>query len=357
MDILPPFELERWFAEYEHDAELMLAESGVRPLDAARFDYDDAGDLGYVIPTDGDPDFRAAVGETHGRGADEVLFTCGTQEANYLGFRAVLENGGHAVVVTPTYEALSALPASMADVTEVALEPPEWALDVDAVRDAMREDTRLVVVNAPNNPTGTYPEWATLEELYAVAAEHGAYLHCDEVYREIAPDPHPPAATLGPNAISTAGVSKSYGLAGLRFGWLVGPADVVERAWELKDYTTISVGKLDQHVARQALAERESILAENRAHVAANRERVADFLDAHGLDWREPVGPNGFVTVPEGFEGSREFCRRVVETADVVLAPGDCFGFPGYFRIGFGLPRDELEEGLERVGRVVEAAR
>ena len=100
MDI-DAFELERWFAEYEHDADIMLAESGIRSLPAARFDLD-PGELGYVIPTNGDPDFRAAVGERYGRGADEVLFTVGTQEANFLAFQALMDAGDHAVVVTPT---------------------------------------------------------------------------------------------------------------------------------------------------------------------------------------------------------------------------------------------------------------
>ncbi|WP_435099425.1 aminotransferase class I/II-fold pyridoxal phosphate-dependent enzyme [Halarchaeum sp. P4] len=354
MDPLPPFELERWFAEYEHDADLMLAESGVRPLEAARFDYG-AGELGYVIPTDGDPAFRERVAEEHGRTREEVLFTCGTQEANYLGLQAILEDGGHAVVVTPTYEALHRIPESMADVTEVPLSGPDWTLDVEAVRDAIRDDTRVVVLNNPNNPTGSYADWETVEELYDVATDAGAYLYCDEVYRELADDPHPPVATLGPNAVSTASVSKAYGLAGLRFGWLVGPEAVVERAWELKDYTSISVGKLDQHVAEQAITRKADILAENRAHVERNRERVADFLDEHGLDWHDPVGPNGFVTVPEGYTGSRDFCRTVVEEASVVLAPGDCFGYNDYFRIGFGLPSDELEAGLTRVADVLAA--
>jgi len=80
---------------------------------------------------------------------------------------------------------------------------------------------------------------------------------------------------------------------------------------------------------------------------------VAAFVEEHDLEWFDPVGVNGFVTVPDGFDGGREFCRTVVEEASVVLAPGGLFGFPGYFRIGFGLPTEELTEGLERVGRVI----
>jgi len=344
-----PFGLERWFAEYEHEADIMLAESGIRSLPADRFDTD-PGELGYVIPTNGDPAFRVDVAARYGRGADEVLFTSGTQEANFLAFNALLSPGDHAVVVTPTYQALYAIPESLAAVDRVSLEPPTWELDVDAVADAIRPETTLVVLNNPNNPTGRYHDAGTVRALYDLAADNDAYLLCDEVYRLLADDPLDPVASLGPHGISTSGLTKAYGLAGLRFGWLAGPEDVVERAWRLKDYTTISPSIFGQHVARQAMGAREAtILRENRALARENHGLVVEFLDEQGLDWFDPVGVNGFVTVPGGFEGSTAFCRTVVEEASVVLAPGALFGFDDYFRIGFGLPTDELLEGLDRL--------
>ena len=357
MDIAP-FGLERWFAEYEHEAEIMLAESGIRPLAAKRFDTD-PGELGYVIPTNGDPDLRAAIGERYDRPAEEVLCTCGAQEANFLAFLAAMTGeDAHAVVVTPTYQALSAVPAALGEVTRVGLEPPEWTLDPDAVADAIRPETRLIVVNNPNNPTGRYHDAGTIEALYDLAEDAGASLHCDEVYRLLAEDPLPPVASLGPRGVSTSSVTKSHGLAGLRFGWLVGDADLVERARRWKDYTTISPSLFGQHVARQALGEAEaSILAENRALAAENRAIVAEFVERHGLDWRRPVGVDGFVTVPDGFADGTEFCRTVVEAESVVLAPGSMFGYDDYFRIGFGLPTDELEEGLARVSACIERHR
>ncbi|WP_266078136.1 aminotransferase class I/II-fold pyridoxal phosphate-dependent enzyme [Haladaptatus caseinilyticus] len=346
---IEPFKLERWFAEYEHEADIMLAESGIRSLDTDRFDTN-PGELGYVIPTNGDPDFRAEVGERYDRTADEVLFTCGTQEANFLAFLSLLGEGCHAVVVTPTYQALHAVPESLGDVSRVWLEPPEWELDVEAVAEAIRDETRVVVLNNPNNPTGRYHPQEKVEALYDLARDAGAYLLCDEVYRLLAEDPLPPVASMGEHGISTTSLTKAYGLAGLRFGWMVGAEEVVNGAWEWKDYTTISPGIIDQHVARQALDEQEDdILAENRALAERNRDRVREFVDGHGLDWYDPVGVNGFVSIPDGFENGTEFCRSVVEEESVVLAPGDLFGYDQYFRIGFGLPAAELEDGLERV--------
>ncbi|SFB85450.1 Aspartate/methionine/tyrosine aminotransferase [Halobiforma haloterrestris] len=360
------FGLERWFAEYEHEADIMLAESGVRSLPADRFDTD-PGELGYVIPTDGDPDLRAEIGRRYDRGTDEVVCTSGAQEANFLAFFSVLGgesppgletssapgSDAHAVVVTPTYQALHAVPDTLGDVTRVPLEPPTWELDPDAVADAIEPETRLIVLNNPNNPTGRYHPLETVETLYDLAADNDAYLLCDEVYRLLAEDPLPPVASVGPHGLSTASLSKSYGLAGLRFGWLAGDRAVVDAACRWKDYTTISPGLFGQHVARQAIAESDAILAENRDLVATNHEITAEFLERHGLEWYDPVGVNGFVTVPDGFENGKAFCRTVLEEQSVVLAPGEFFGHPDRFRIGFGLPTDELEEGLERVGRVL----
>ena len=349
---IEPFALERWFGEYEHEAEIMLAESGIRSLPASRFDLD-PGELGYVVPTTGDPDLCADIADRYDRSADEVVCTVGTQEANFLAFASLLDADDHAVVVAPTYQALRTLPATFADVTEVRLEPPDWRLDPDDVADAIRPETALVVLANPNNPTGRYHSLETVEALYDLAADAGAYLLCDEVYRLLAEEPIPPVASMGDRGISTTSVTKAYGLAGARFGWLCGPGTVLEDAVRWKDYTTISPSPFGQHLARQALADEDAILQENRALARRNHDRVVEFLDehaGHGLSWFDPVGLNGFVTVPDGFDGSREFCRLLVEEESVLLAPGDCFGYDDFFRIGFGLPPDELEVGLSRFG-------
>jgi aspartate/methionine/tyrosine aminotransferase len=353
MDV-PPFELERWFDTYEPDADIMLAESGVRSLPADRFDLD-AGDLGYVIPTDGDPALRADIAARYDRSAEEVVLTCGTQEADFLTFMSLLDEGDHAVVVAPTYQSLESVPAAVGSVTTVRTEPPEWELSVDAVADAVEPETRLLVLTNPSNPTGRYYPEATLQALYDLAVDADAHLLVDEVYRMLAEDRYPPAAALGPQAISTAGVSKAYGLAGARLGWVVADEEIADDVRKWKDYTTISPPQIGQHVARQALGEQEAeILTANRRHAADNKARVASFVERFDLDWYEPTGVNAFPTIPDGFETGEQFCRSLFEAESVVLAPGEVFDYPGRFRIGFGLPTDELEEGLERVARHIE---
>lgn len=343
---IEPFELERFFARVEHDADVMLAESGIRSLPASEFDTD-PGKLDYVIPTNGDPELRATIAERYDRTADEVVCTCGAQEANFVAFAGLM--GEHAVCVTPTYQSLRSVPDAFGDVTTVSLAPPTWDLDVDAVAEALRPETAVLVINNPNNPTGRYLSEETVKALYELAADNDTYLLCDEVYRLLDPEPLDPVASRGEYGVSTSSVTKSHGLAGCRFGWLAGPPEVVAAAETWKDYTTISPSKFGQHVARQALDREDEILAENRALATDHRERVAAFLDRHGLEWYEPTGVNGFVTVPDGFPSGQSFCEAVVRETNVVLAPGDAFGVPDRFRIGFGLPTDKLEEGLARL--------
>ncbi len=348
------FRLERWFARYEHRSEIMLAESGIRSLRADMFDLN-PGKLGYVIPTNGDPDFREEIGERYDRGEDEVLFTCGTQEANFLVFSSLMDKGDHAVVVTPTYQALHSVPEAFGEVTRVKLTPPDWKLSLEKVEEAVRDETTLIVLNNPNNPTGRYHPKEKVERLLEIAEDNDAYLLCDEVYRLLVSDPLPPVTKMSDRGISTTSLTKAYGLAGARFGWIAAPEEVIEKAWRWKDYTTISPTKIGQHIAKQALGMMESeILRKNRVLAKNNRDIVQDFIDKHGLDWYRPVGVNGFITVPEGFEGSIDFCRSLIEEKSVVLAPGKLFGSDDYFRIGFGLETDDLEEGLFRVESFLE---
>ena len=343
------FALERWFACYEHEADIFLANSGIRTLKSDRFDLD-PGSLGYVIPTNGDPELRAKIGERYDRSAEEVLLTNGTQEANFVTFLSLLSDDKHAVVISPVYQSLVSVPEAIGSISKVWLEPPDWELSVEAVANAIQPETSMIVLNNPNNPTGRYHSWDKIKRIYELAARNNCYLVCDEVFRHLAEDPQPPVASLGEYGVSTAGLTKAYGLPGLRFGWIAGPAEVIDAAWEWKDYTTISPSIFGQHVARQALGEQEDdILSENRTLARQNRDRLGSFINEHDLEWYEPSVVNALVRTPPAFETGTEFCRTLVEEQSVVLAPGELFGYPKYFRIGCGLEKSEFKEGLSRV--------
>lgn len=348
------FELERWFAEYEHNADIMLAESGIRSLDSDRFDLD-VGKVGYVIPTCGKRELRDKVGELYGLEGDNILFTCGTQEANFLTFISLLSQDDHAVVVTPTYQALNSVPESLCQTSKISLNPPDWKLDISKIEDAIKENTKMIVLNNPNNPTGRYHTLDKVKKIYEIAEENDIYLLCDEVYRELVEDPLSTVASMGKYGISTTSLTKAYGLAGSRFGWVAADDEVIDKAWKWKDYTTISPSIFGHHIAEQVFnGMREEILKENRGLADRNREMVDEFVEKYDLDWYYPFGVNGFIKIPDSFDSSVQFCREFFEEKKVVLAPGKVFGFDEYFRIGFGLETEKLEEGLKRLEDFIE---
>ena len=353
----PPFRLERWLARHEADAEITLAESGIRALSADRFDWD-SGRLDYVVPTNGDPALRGAIADRYGRSADEALLTVGTQEANFVSILACMGAGDHAVVVTPAYQSLVSLPATLGEVTRVELSPPNWSLDVDRVAAALRPDTRLVILANPNNPVGHVHPEPTMAALADMAADVGATLLCDEVYRGLVADPPPRAAAVADDAISTAGLSKAHGMAGARIGWAVGPADRIEAAWGVTDYTTISPAGPSQTAAAAVLTDPDreaAILRDNRALAARNRERIADWIETHELQWCRPATVIAMVGVPSDWADGRAFCAAALEATDVLLVPGDVFGHPDFIRIGFGTDPDRLDRGLDRLSTLIEA--
>ncbi len=353
MDI-QEFKLERWFARYEHNADIMLAESGIRSLDSDRFDLD-TGKVGYVIPTCGKKVLREKIGELYDLKAENILFTCGTQEANFLIFISLLSQDDHAVVVTPTYQALYSVPESICSVSKVSLKPPTWQLDLDEIKEVIQENTKLIVLNNPNNPTGRYHSLDKVKEIYNIAEENNAYLLCDEVYRELVEDPIPPVASFGNYGISTTSLTKAYGLAGTRFGWIAADKKIIEKAWKWKDYTTISPSIFGHHIAEQVFSDmKQEILKENRELAEKNRNIVDDFVKKFDLQWYYPFGVNGFIKIPNMFDSSVDFCKKFFEEKKVVLAPGEVFGFDDYFRIGFGLKTDKLKDGLERLGDFIE---
>jgi aspartate/methionine/tyrosine aminotransferase len=356
MRIDPPA-LQRWHAETAADADVSLVDGRVRPLSSDRFDVD-PGPFREAVAADEDAGdgVRTAIGDSHGRSAEETLLAPGARAANFLALAALVDE--HAVVVTPTDGAVPGLADALGEVTRVRLDAPGWALDPDAVEAAIRPETELVAVANPNGPAGRYHDAAAMRAVYDACADNGSYLLCDERARYLASDPIEPVASFGRYGISTGGVATAFGLPGLRFGWLCGPAAVVAAAGNWRAYTTASPSALDRHVAGRAFDRREELLSESRGHVAENRALVASFVDEHGLAWSDPdCGATALVAVPDGFAGGRSFCRSLVAEASVALAPGEAFGCPGWARIGFGGASEDLNEGLSRLGAFLERHR
>ena len=262
--------------------------------------------------------------------------------------------GDHVVVETPCYEsAFEVARSAGADVTAWRRTASDgWAHDLDALERALRPGTKLVSINTPHNPTGTLMPAAVLERVAELCAERGAWLFCDEVYRELEHDPAdrlPAACDLYDRAISLGSMSKTYGLPGLRLGWLASrDRDALSRVVDLKHYTTICSSAPSELLSALALRHRVAIAERNRALAVANLALVDAFVSLHSehFSWTRPTaGPIGFPRL-EGVGDTTAFCERLVAETGVLLLPGAVYDEPEHVRIGFG--RSNLPEVLQR---------
>jgi aspartate/methionine/tyrosine aminotransferase len=302
---IAPFKLERYFARWEFAAPYLLCSSDIEgyPLrellslagDELRARWDDLS-LGYT-EAPGNPLLRAEIaGLYEGVAPDEVYTFAGAEEAIFAVMHTALGPGDHAIATFPGYQSLYEVArAAGAEVTLLPLDPERgWALDVGALRRALRPETRLVVVNAPHNPTGALPDRATFTETVRLAEEAGAALLSDEVYRLLELDPAdrlPAAVELSPRAVSLGVMSKAFGLAGLRIGWIAThDRALLDRLAAFKDYLSICNSAPSEVLALIALRARDAVLSRSLAIVRKNLEELDRFFATwHDvLSWHRP---------------------------------------------------------------------
>ena len=368
MSKIPPFQLERYFARYEFDVEYVLCASdceslAVQDLLALEPDAHDRFMehwLGYT-ESSGSPTLRQEISRIYTTIAPEqVLVHAGAEEAIYLFMHAVLEPGDHIIVHWPCYQSLFEVAQSIGcPITRwEAREENGWALDLDELRAHLRPNTRAIVVNTPHNPTGCLMPRADYLELHGIARAHGAVLFSDEVYRESEYDAEnrlPAGCDVGEDALSLGVCSKTYGLAGLRIGWIATHNDeVYRRMAALKDYTTICNSAPSEFLAEIALRRRERLAARNVGLIVDNLALLDDFFARHKdrFAWQRPIaGPIAFPRLIG--EDVEAFCDDLVREASVLLLPGTVYGHPGnHFRIGFG--RRNAPEALARLEAFLE---
>jgi aspartate/methionine/tyrosine aminotransferase len=365
---LPPFRIERWYRRYEFTTELMLSSSDCESvaLDELLALEDDARErfdtlrLGYTeVP--GSEELREAIAAIYTTaGAGDVVALAAAEEGIFTVEHAVLGAGDHAVVEVPSYEsALNVARSTGADVDVWRRSYADgWAYDVDELERLLRPNTRLVYVNTPHNPTGTSMPRGVLDRLVGLCAERDAVLFCDEVYRELEHDPAarlPAACDLYDRAVSLGTVSKTYGLPGLRTGWIACRDEALREAVvAVKLYTTICSSAPSELLSALALRHRERFAERNRALVLDNLALADTFVERHtGLvEWVRPTAsPIGFprLAVPD----TQAFCEALAAEAGVLLLPGEVYDVPGHVRLGLG--RVHVPEALERLERYVAA--
>ena len=367
---LEQFAMERMQSTYENLVEFNLSESGVRPLTPRELIGNAAGLDGLLdqplvySQSNGTIELRQAIASMYpGAGIDHIEVTNGGSEANFITTFNLIEKGDEVVMLVPNYMQTWGLARAFGGtIREWKLvedhDAGRWRVDIDALAALVSPKTKMIVICNPNNPTGARLTAADLDAIAQIADRHGAWILSDEVYRGAEIDGVETASMWGrsPKAIITSGLSKAYGLPGLRIGWIAGPPSLIASLWSYHDYVTIAPGALSDRLARVALQpERKARLFERtRGILRRNLPLIEEWLrDAGGFKWIKPeAGAIIYVRYDHPIN-STTLVTRLREEKSVLVVPGDHFGMDGYLRLGFGEPPEYNRAGLDRLKEVL----
>jgi aspartate/methionine/tyrosine aminotransferase len=320
--------------------------------------------LGYT-ESQGHPILRREIANLYKTIWPDDILVLTPEEGIFVAMNTLLKQGDHAIILSPAYQSLLEVAASTgADVTRWMLETDgvKWKLDLSFLQRSVRNSTKLIVINFPHNPTGFHPDQKTFAAVLDFAQEKGITVFSDEMYRYAeykSEDRLPSVADVYERGITLGGLSKSFGLPGLRIGWLATKdKHLMKRFVQLKDYTTICSSAPSEILAIIALRARDRILERTQKIIRQNLAHADRFFaERHSFfDWIRPMAsPVAFprLKYPEAIE---RFCDKLVESKGVMLVPGSLFDFPGnHFRIGLG--KKSFTEALERLEEYIHLLR
>jgi len=364
--MLPDFRLETYFSRWEFNAQYHMCASDMESMSVRELvEFADEQDrlawdelrLGYT-ETFGAPDLRQSIADTYGQISDtDILTFAGAEEGIFAAMHVLLDAGDHAIIITPNYQAAETIPGSICDVSGVALDAGNnWNLDLEKLRGALRDNTKMISINFPHNPTGKVLDRDTFDEIVSIARDRGIYIFSDEVYRllERSDDIRlPQIADIYERGLSLNVMSKAYGLPGLRIGWIATQdKDVLSRMERTKHYLSICNSGPSEVLARIALKSRDRILGRNRQIIKDNLTLLDGFFADFStlFEWSIPDG--GCIAYPRytGKDGVENFCEDLVEQAGVLLLPASVYRSDltpvpdDRFRIGYG--RSNTGDGL-----------
>ena len=319
------------------------------PGAADALSFDGRNDNGYAPLID-------AIAQHHRVGPERVTTAQGASGANFLVCAAMLRPGDHVLVERPGYDPLMGAARLLgADVTQFDRRFEEqYALDPERIEAAMTDRTRLVVITSPHNPTGAVADLAALRAVGEAASARGAHVLVDEVYMDTAGGTLPSAADLGANFLVTTSLTKSYGLAGLRCGWIISSPTLAERLRRARDVVDGTGSIVAERLGVVAFAHLDALLARTRSLLATNLPLALAFVRSRPeLALVEPGG--GTVLFPRlaSTDDATPFVERLRLDHETAVVPGRFFQAPQHFRLGFSGPTDSLREGLARIARAL----
>ncbi len=360
---LVEFSLERIQSLFENTVDHNLSDSGVHPytmrelLTPEQIEQVLDVELGYGW-TNGEPALRRSVANLYrDRSADEVIITNGSAEANIIMVMSMLEAGDELIVVVPNYLQIWGFAKALGIVVrEVPLrEDTGWQPDMDELARAVTPQTKMITICHPNNPTGSILSPEGMDALVAFARKHDLWLHADEVYKgsELDGVESSSFVDLYEKCIITSGLSKAIALPGLRIGWLVGPKDEIYKAWQSKDYTSITASAVSEFIADIVVqpTKRAEILVRSRRILNENVALLSGWLDNNANLFScilPKAGGMAFVRYNMDIN-STDLVHRLREHRSIMLLPGDVYGMDHFIRLGVGAPKSHIEQGLKHL--------
>ncbi len=364
---IKPFQVEQWMNEYEVGAKYNIAETCVdsisldelfaitkedktaffNTLSSRRLTY---GDIWGV------PELKNGICKLYQTlSPDHVVTTHGAAGANHHVFYSLVEPGDKVISVLPTYQQLYSIPESFgAKVELLPLRQENGFLpDLHQLSQMATQDTKVICLNNPNNPTGALLSKEQLEEIVAIARKVDAYVLCDEVYRGLTQSDEPSVsiADLYEKGISVSSMSKVFSLAGIRLGWIASRDEkFMESCLSHRDYDHISCGILDEAVAALALKHAPELLARNRGIVRENLALLDDWVRSqpHVYYTKPQAGTTALVYYDFPIP-SYTFCKQMYEATGAFVTPGDCFEQANCMRIGYACEKQVLADGLRAI--------
>lgn len=363
---IKPFGVEIWMNEFENHCEFNLAETCVASLTIEQLlEMSGKNDsvMSDLLPMKmtygairGSDRLRDAICTMYTEQSREnIMVSHGAIGANALVHETLVEPGDHVISVRPTYQQHYSIPESYgAEVDILHLRPENGFLpDMTELAAMVRPETKLIVLNNPNNPTGALMEADALEQFVDIARGADAYVLCDEVYRgtnQTGDGFAPAMADVYEKGISVAGMSKTFSLAGLRLGWIAGPVDVLEAVSIHRDYNTISVGMIDDYFAAMALEAKDKILARSQRITRGNLAILDAWVQQEPLiSYVKPKAGTTALLKYDFDMPSRDFCIQLLKQTGVMFTPGSVMQMEGWLRIGYANDPEILRRGLAKV--------
>ncbi len=355
------FKLERYFAKHEFTAKYLLSSSDCDGLELQHLLEIASEDemalwgnlkLGYT-ESEGSTHLRQAILKHYKIDSIENVVVATPGELNFISMNVLLNDHDHVVTVSPCYQSLSEVIKSInCDISYWKPKEENWIFNTEELEDLIQENTRLIIINFPHNPTGNYLTKKQLDKVIEIARKHDLYIFSDEMYHKLTNDHTeelPPISDLYEKGISLWGTSKSFSLAGLRIGWLVCQnKSFLKEVIAFKDYLSICNSAPSEILAMIALNNSELIIEANRKKIQKNISIFVDYVKGHELitNFTPPqAGSTSFVKL--NIDGSSmEFSNRLVEKTGIMTVPAEMFEYAGkYIRIGFG--RENFPNVLE----------